>query len=388
LATAAGSNPVEMSKSLRVQLPLSPPLATFSSRAKFSCRTNRMLVHGGAVQSGVDACLSRKRPRVQIPPSPPCDNAFAMSEEKQVTRILLAEDNLADAFLFQTVLGSGDFALNVASSLKETIEFARNEEHDIVLLNLSLPDSEGLDTLAELVRHVGQIPIIALTGIDDIESGPLAIRLGAQDFLAKTDATRSLLRLPDVIANAIERKRVIDSLVGPQNRNSLTNLMKTGAIIDWVGHLLTRQGDPPSFAVVAMELSGLPWVRQEFGDDAWDIALVALSQRLSKQIRSYDMPALIRPDELAVALDRIKDPDHLVSITERLIKGMSEPLEIHGMEFYIRIYSSTIYCGNRGTDPQELIETVCRAARSSMETDSDTISVHNASMIPPWNTGE
>ena len=311
-----------------------------------------------------------------------------MPGQKQVTRILLAEDNLADAFLFQTVLGSGDFSIEIASTLETTINLALRKEYDIILLNLGLPDSNGLDTLTALTRRVGQLPIIALTGINDAESGPLAIRLGAQDFLAKTDATRSLLRLPDVIRNAIERKRTLDSLVGPEHRSSLTNLMKTGAIIDWIAHLLNRKGDPPSFAVIAMEFENMYWAKNELGSSAADIVLVALAQRLSKQIRSYDMPAMISPDELVVALEHIRNPDHLMGITERLSEAMSAPMKIHGVELVIKTYCSTIYCGTRGTDPQELLETVCRSARIALESDTTAITVHDASTIPAWSTGK
>ena len=227
-------------------------------RSGFKSLAHRQrLTIGGAGQPGVTACLSRKRSPLHMRSSPPCHNASALPEKKQVTRILLAEDNLADAFLFQTVLGSGDFSIEIASTLETTINLALRKEYDIILLNLGLPDSNGLDTLTALTRRVGQLPIIALTGINDAESGPLAIRLGAQDFLAKTDATRSLLRLPDVIRNAIERKRTLDSLVGPEHRSSLTNLVQTGAIIDWIAHLLNRKGDPPSFAVIAMEFENM-----------------------------------------------------------------------------------------------------------------------------------
>ena len=94
------------------------------------------------------------------------------------------------------------------------------------------------------------------------------------------------------------------------------------------------------------------------------------------------MPALIRPTELAVVLGRITGPDHLTGIAERLSKAISAPLEIHGVEFAVKVYSSTIYCNKRGVDPQELLEIVCRAARNSMETDSDTIAMIILSEIP------
>jgi two-component system cell cycle response regulator len=311
-----------------------------------------------------------------------------MSKEKQITKILLVEDNLADALLFRTMLGSDDFKIISAASLEEAIALTQGYEYDVALLNLSLPDSEGLDTLSELIRHAPKLPIVALTGIDDAKTGPLAIRIGAQDFLAKTDATRSLLRLPDVIHNAIERKRVLDILSVPENRNSLTGLMNTGAIIDWIAHLMNRKGDPPSFAVIAVELTNLSWVSKELGDESANISLMALSQRLSKHVRGYDMPAQINDKELVVVLGRIRDPQDLPSITERLNTAMNATLELDSLQFSIDAYSAAIYCTQRTTDPQELLEVVCRAGREAMATRSHSINVYDASSIKPWKSDD
>jgi PleD family two-component response regulator len=308
-----------------------------------------------------------------------------MSKEKHMTKILLVEDNLADALLFRTMLGSEDFDIVSATTLKEAISLAQGGGYDVSLLNLHLSDSEGLDTLAELIRHAPRLPIVALTGIGDAETGPLAIRMGAQDFLAKTDATRSLLRLPDVIHNAIERKRVLDKLNVPGNRNSLTGLMETGAIIDWIAHLMDRKGDPPSFAVVAVELTNLEWVERELGTDQADVALMALAQRLSKHVRGYDIPAQISRDELVVVLGRMRGPEDLPSITGRLNTAINASLELNGLQFSIDAYSAAIYCTVRNTDPQELLEVVCRAGREAMARRSHSIAIHDASAIVPWN---
>jgi PleD family two-component response regulator len=311
-----------------------------------------------------------------------------MSEEKQMTKILLVEDNLADALLFRTMLGSEEFDIVSATSLGEAVSLSLGDSYDVALLNLTLPDSEGLDTLAALIRHAPKLPIIALTGIGDAETGPLAIRIGAQDFLAKTDATRSLLRLPDVIHNAIKRKQVLDSLVGAENRNSLTGLMNTGAIIDWISHLMDRKGDPPSFAVIAVELTNLEWVERELGEDSADVALMALSQRLSGHIRGYDMPAQISREELVVVLGRIRDPQDLPSITGRLNAAINASLELKGLQFSIDAYSAAIYCNVRRTDPQELLEVVCRSGRAAMAQRSHSIEIHDASDIKSWNADD
>jgi two-component system CheB/CheR fusion protein len=123
-------------------------------------------------------------------------------------RILLVEDNRADAVLLQDMLtrdAQGQFELAWTSSLQETLERIGREHFEAVLLDLSLPDSHGLDTITRLYTAVPATPILVLTGLTDEQIATEAVRCGAEDYLVKgqTDA-RSMVR---AIRYAIDRKR-------------------------------------------------------------------------------------------------------------------------------------------------------------------------------------
>jgi two-component system, NarL family, sensor histidine kinase UhpB len=124
------------------------------------------------------------------------------------TKILLIEDNPGDAHLIREMLAeakAGSFALEWVPRLSEGLERLNRGGIDLVLLDLGLPDSRGLDTFLQGYAHAPEIPFVLLTGLDDETMALSAVRQGAQDYLVKgaTDAN-GLLR---AIRYATERKQ-------------------------------------------------------------------------------------------------------------------------------------------------------------------------------------
>ena len=84
-------------------------------------------------------------------------------------------------------------AVQRADRLAAGLEILSSERIDLVLLDLSLPDSDGYDTFHNLRQAAPAVPVIVLTGFEDDEMAERAVRHGAQDFLAKSDMSPSLL---------------------------------------------------------------------------------------------------------------------------------------------------------------------------------------------------
>src|SRR5258708_10812175 len=108
----------------------------------------------------------------------------------QVERIqvLLVEDDPGQVAVIKVLLSKargGEFQLRVAGSLGLAIEEVSVGGMDIVLLDLSLPDSHGMDTFVKLRQATPRLPIIVLTGTDDETLAVELLRRGAQDYLFK-----------------------------------------------------------------------------------------------------------------------------------------------------------------------------------------------------------
>ena len=127
-------------------------------------------------------------------------------------RILLIEDATSSALLVRSIFESGDPAESAEvihrTSLSDGLAYVTdqaNEPADVVLLDLTLPDSDGLETLSRFRKVEHELPVVVLTGTSDETVGTLAMKMGAQDFLIKDETYPRLLRRQTNYA--VHRKR-------------------------------------------------------------------------------------------------------------------------------------------------------------------------------------
>ncbi len=122
--------------------------------------------------------------------------------------ILLFEDNPGDAGLLEEMLEEfqNKYILKNVESLEEGLNALNNTHFDIILLDLGLPDSDGIETLIEVDKKTPNIPIIVLTGLNNEEIGILAVKMGAQDYLIKKEIDSKLLTRS--INYSIERNKI------------------------------------------------------------------------------------------------------------------------------------------------------------------------------------
>lgn len=153
-------------------------------------------------------------------------------------KILLIEDNLAEARLLQEYLKVAKFqqfrlvgVQRLAKAIEELDKDRTALHHfNVILLDLTLPDSQGLSSLEPLMRQAPHLPIVVLTNTNDDELAIEAVRLGAQDYLVKRHVTPELLARS--LCYAIERKQAVETLrkmnesLALENQKRMTELLK------------------------------------------------------------------------------------------------------------------------------------------------------------------
>src|SRR5258706_8524188 len=139
--------------------------------------------------------------------------------EKILTQILLIEDNYADILLLREALEQDalvSFQVATTDRLKTGLKFLQENDFDAILLDLGLPDSQGLDTFIRLHKESPDIPIVILSGLTDEDLALQAIQFGAQDYLVKRqEAWETAAR---TIRYAMERQRSQIALRESENR--------------------------------------------------------------------------------------------------------------------------------------------------------------------------
>jgi signal transduction histidine kinase len=120
-------------------------------------------------------------------------------------RVLLIEDDAGDTELIAAALDRHnplDFHLDRTTRLAEGLARLGDDTHDVMVLDLNLPESTGLTSLMEVLDTGTNVPVVVLTGAGTEELGLEAVRRGAEDFLVKS---HSLAALPHALAYAVER---------------------------------------------------------------------------------------------------------------------------------------------------------------------------------------
>ena len=164
-------------------------------------------------------------------------------------KILLIEDNPGDVRLIEEMFREGEELLQRVdlhesggrfpqiqheTRLSEGIEQINSSEFDVILLDLNLPDSNGIETLKSVSDAMEMLPIVVLTGLDDRQIGIDAIHQGAQDYLVKDEVTGdTLIR---TIHHAIERNRLEREQI--RRREQLETINDLNQIAQDVTHIV------------------------------------------------------------------------------------------------------------------------------------------------------
>jgi two-component system, cell cycle sensor histidine kinase and response regulator CckA len=176
-------------------------------------------------------------------------------------RVLLVEDNPADARLLREAIREANgVVIHVTHEDRLAHALRRLEEQhfDVIMLDLSLPDAEGLDTLVRIHQRAPLIPIVVLTGLDDESLAVRAVREGAQDYLVKGQVDSQLL--VRAMRYATERQRAVEALQQSEEyfRALIENALDIITVLDSDGTI--RYGSPSVARVlgfVPAELAGV-----------------------------------------------------------------------------------------------------------------------------------
>ncbi|MDH5805179.1 MAG: GGDEF domain-containing response regulator [Gemmatimonadota bacterium] len=218
--------------------------------------------------------------------------------------VLLVEDNPGDVAYLRLLLNpdqTQSINLRHAVRLSDGLDILRVHEVDIILLDLSLPDSVGFDTVRTTQRNSPETPIIVLTGLDDDRAGIQAIRAGAQDYLVKGRIDETALHR--AIHHAMERHEQQLALKSMSLHDDLTHLHnRRGFRILATEQLKLAQRNNLTVSLIFVDLDGLKEINDTLGHPAGNQAIVLTSSVISDTARESDIVARIGGDEFVVLL--------------------------------------------------------------------------------------
>ena len=217
--------------------------------------------------------------------------------------ILIVDDDEGDVRLVSLVLKQtgGEYAVTSAGTLAEGLEHLQADGSDLVLLDLGLPDSHGLDTVGTVCQEHPEIPIVVLTGLDSEEAGLEALRRGASDYLVKDQLSAEMLSR--TIRYSLERKRLEQRLIYLADHDPLTGVLNRRRFEEAVDRAASRARRGRSSALMLFDVDGFKQVNDTLGHSAGDEVLSGLAHCIQQQLRAEDVLARVGGDEFAALLE-------------------------------------------------------------------------------------
>jgi diguanylate cyclase (GGDEF)-like protein len=272
----------------------------------------------------------------------PASAAVAMAEQRPepTLKVLVVEDSVADARLLREALqeARAPVDLNFVSTLAEAEQAVRAGAYDCVLLDLGLPDANGVDNVQRIRAANRAQTVVIMTGLDSEEAALGTLQRGAQDYLVK--GRYDGVFIVRVIRRAMERNRVLnevdqlreyqyyiathDTLTGLPNRKLFEDRAQTA--------LAQAQRENGWFAVGYVDLDGFKPVNDTYGHAIGDAVLRAVAQVLSESVRATDTVARIGGDEFLLLLTPLKGhtESDIEATTRRLMDRIRSVNNVEG----------------------------------------------------------
>ena len=247
-----------------------------------------------------------------------------------VPRVLLVEDSPVQARVVAAQLERGwatSDSTEIASSLAAAIVALGRDTFNCVLLDLGLPDADGLEAVKRVRMTAPGVAIVVLSGQEDETLALLAVREGAQDYLVKGRVDHN--HIVRAISYAIERKQQQAVLVHQALHDGLTGLANRAQILSRIEIAVSRHHrHGETSAVIFLDLDGFKPINDRYGHAIGDRVLVEVARRLDAIAgQRHDVAARLGGDEFVILCEDTT-PEEARQTVEHIRTALADPIDI------------------------------------------------------------
>lgn len=313
--------------------------------------------------------------------------------------ILIVDDQPDGYDVIERYLDAHKYTLHYASSGIEALETLEIVDVDLVLLDLMMPEMDGMEVCRRIKaspqwRPIPVIMVTALTSKDDLAK---ALFVGADDFLSKPVNSLELrarvlamLRIKhqhDEILSSHERERLLQNerrlLLQQRNleletqvnlrtaslrsmmeaaalsarQDPLTNLPNRRMMLERIQPAISRQSSPtqPSFALLFLDLDRFSVINDSLGHLIGDQILITIGERLSRHVDSGLFVSRFGGDEFVVLVEESDGVEHVLQVAEDLIDSIRRPIGIDTHQVTVNSSVGIVFADGSYTEPNELL---------------------------------
>jgi diguanylate cyclase (GGDEF)-like protein len=286
-----------------------------------------------------------------------------MPRQKSIN-ILLIEDNPGDARLVEVMLTQPEescFCLHIADSLSAAFEKINRHDFQVALLDMNLPDGEGIENITALRLVDPNLPIVVLSGRSDELFALEAVKEGAQDYLVKGQIDE--WQLARALNYAIERKQLQDNILFMAHHDQLTGLANRTlfhARLERAIHNAARRDE--YLAVLYLDIDHFKPINDALGHDIGDRLLIEAARRLESFVREIDTVARLGGDEFSIILEGVNSVQDIATVSKKIISGLTEVFVIDEHDLHISSSIGVAIYPQHGKD----ISTIVKNADAAM----------------------
>lgn len=258
--------------------------------------------------------------------------------------LLLVEDNPGDVRLLREMLNeqnSPNIELIHAECMSDAEELLATHVVDIVLLDLGLPDVNGLEGIQRTLAAAPSVPVVALTGLDDESIGARALQAGALEYLVKgrVDALGLLraLRYAIEVKGAENAARAMAlRMVHSEEHDVLTGVPDRTLLNDRLNQVIAE--DPhhgKKIGVLCLDLDGFKNTNNSLGHAIGDRLLQSVAKRLVDTARVGDTVGRQGGDEFVIVLSALEQAEEAADMARRMLQAVARPHCIDGQELHL-----------------------------------------------------
>jgi diguanylate cyclase (GGDEF)-like protein len=288
-------------------------------------------------------------------------------------KLLVVEDSEADLRLLREALADGrtqalpPFDLREARTMAEADAAVRGEAFDCVLLDLSLPDGDGVDNVRRLRAARPGLTVVVISGSEGDDIALQALRHGAQDYLPKSGYRGDVVRR--TVRHAIERndqllsvERERDQQFRLATRDTLTGVSNRRLLQQLAQHTIAqsrRQGW--RFAFAFFDLDGFKTVNDRWGHACGDDLLRQVGQALGSGVRDIDTVARVGGDEFLLLLAPPLDLEPAQKVVERVRDLVGGITQVCGHDITVSASVGLAFYPDHGQTLESLMASADRA---------------------------
>ncbi|MFL7868157.1 MAG: diguanylate cyclase [Anaerolineales bacterium] len=282
---------------------------------------------------------------------------------RPLIQVLLIEDNPTDALLLREAVGEdalASFVFTIAESLKAGLGLLRQDHFDVVLLDLGLPDSQGLKSFEMVNSAFPEKPVVVLSGTADQMLALEAVQLGAQDYLVKGSTGWEIASR--AMRYAIERKRMEERLHHMATHDALTGLPNRTLFHDRLTHaielsrrLSSGKSEKWELAVMLLDLDNFKSANDTYGHQQGDLLLQAVTEQLRKCVRESDTVARMGGDEFTLIFENVSGEDDVAGLARKVLSTFDQPFQFGDHELKVTASVGISLYPRDGQDAQVLL---------------------------------